>query len=217
MTPPTLEQNPVEAVVQEARQQWFRQRITALQEAVSYPSLLAAHGIRLRYQGARAEQMACPFHGIDAHPSARFFPATSEQPDGVWCWVCRKRRDVIDAWQTLNAYQGPFGGALRAMELQYGLSTPDMPKGVDMAWVEDQAKQQQAKQSVDQVLALCESRLRHSRTKFTCKDFLQTGHILDLLRARYEQGAIPFDQISVLLRQVLDVIARKERGCASST
>lgn len=50
-------------------------------------------------------QIRCPFHGIDSHASARFFPSQNNGSGSFWCWACNDGGDILwfcEAWYGLD-------------------------------------------------------------------------------------------------------------------
>ena len=70
-------------------------------------------------------QFRCPFHGKDNKPSARFY----RQTQSAFCWVCRKRWDVIDF--VMEMENMTFIRAILHLIKKYNIDTssiPDTPK-----------------------------------------------------------------------------------------
>lgn len=68
--------------------------VAALREMVcgqaKLADLLEEYGVPLRTP-TQEEQISCPFHGKDATPSARHYPATNS----MYCFTCKKAWDPI--------------------------------------------------------------------------------------------------------------------------
>ena len=100
-------------------------------EKVDLASVMTGYGIQFTFNPAYADevQYRCQFHGKgDNKPSARFY----RQTKSCYCWVCRKRWNVIEFIkdkEVLNYYQ-----ALKYIASKYKLdlsSIPDDPEFVE--------------------------------------------------------------------------------------
>lgn len=189
----------------EAYRQWMRGRLDAIHAAVSAYDVLQANGVRLRFGGTRPEQISCPFHGKDNHPSARYHPEGTSRA-GVWCFVCNERWDAIGLWKQFNAFEGSFGSLLRSIERAYGIEVPEVPAEV----AQEEAKEDE---ELLQLFLVCERRLRQAKRAFTLPSYLTVSSILDKLYYRLEHGQVLLPDAKATLYRVLDKIGQKEREC----
>jgi hypothetical protein len=191
----------------EAYKQWVAKRVEAIHNAIEAVDVLSAHGVTLRHNGTRPEQICCPFHG-DKTPSARFYPAQGDSKSAVWCFVCSKRWDAISLWRNFNQFEGTFTALLRAIESELGITPTEAPMGAVYSTFDDQ-------ESVDleSVFNAVENRLRNSKSVFDMKGYLTLGSILDRLHHRVEKGLVGQAAAKETLQKVLDKISEKNRAC----
>ena len=185
---------------------WMKARVEALHNKVSAADVLAENGIRLRYGGARPEQVFCPFHGNTRTMAARYHPEEGTSRAGIWCFGCNKRFDAITLWREFHSFEGSFGSLLRSMERAYGLEVPEAPpEGV----IEEAAEDYE----LAQLFEACEHRLKGSRKAFQMDGFLTVSSLLERLYFRVEKGTIVLSEAKQILRKMLEKIGAKEREC----
>jgi len=194
-----------EARQSEAARQWVRQRVATLRDRVEVGDVLARYGSALRYNGHKPEQFSCPFHGKDNKPSTRYYPATDGKPAGVWCFVCQEKWDCIALFKKFEQLDVPFTRLLALMERAFGLPTPELPR--EVVTFEEGPISTEA----EQLLGVCERRLRAAKPSFTMDGYLRVGSVLDRLRWRLTNGKQTNAEAVVVMRQVLDKIGAKER------
>lgn len=92
-------------------------------DGVDLATLMLSYGVDFVYdpQGMNEVQYKCPFHGIDTKPSARFYRDTKS----TWCWVCRKKRDVISF--TMEKESMSYVAAILHLVSLYNLDTSSIP------------------------------------------------------------------------------------------
>ena len=193
---------------QEGFRRWMAERIVSIHANVSAADVLSRHGVRLRYNGQRPEQMYCPFHGNTRSMAARFHPATARRSDHVWCFVCHEQWDAITLTKKFEGYEGKFSGLLRLIERDYGIQTPEAPSALP----EDEPDAEEAL-GVGVLLDVCERRLRQARRAFSMRSYLVLGSVLDKVTHGVEAGTITAPVASDTLRKVLDKIGERERSC----
>jgi len=185
---------------------WMKARVEAIHNKVSAADVLAENGIRLRYGGARAEQVFCPFHGNTRTMAARYHPEEGTSRAGIWCFGCNKRFDAITLWKEFRGFEGSFGSLLRSMERAYGLTPPEAPpEGA----IEEAAEDYELGQLFD----ACEHRLKNAKHAFKMDSFLTVASLLDRLYFRVEKGTIVLTEAKAILRKILDKVGAKEREC----
>lgn len=190
----------------DAYRRWMRARIDGIHGSLTAADVLRENGVRLRFNGLRPEQLSCPFHGRDNHPSARYHPEEGHGKAGVWCFVCNERWDVIGLWKKFNNFEGSFGSLLRSIEISYGIEVPEAPpESVQEEATEDAELQQ--------LFEVCERRLRQAKRAFSLDSFLKVAAILEKLYHRLDHGGIFIPEAKVVLYRVLDKIGEKERAC----
>lgn len=197
----------------EAQKLWYRQRIDAIHARVSAFDVLRANGVSLGQAADDGEeQFSCPFHGKDAKPSARVYPAKAEHPSHVWCFVCQEKNwDAIGLWRKFNGARS-FGQALFGIERAYGLATPEMPAGTGKRLgdieVEDRFKK---------LYVVCENRLLVTKHAYRQADdlhgYLAAGSVLDRTKYRVDNGQWDSDRGVAVLRTLLERMRERERDC----
>jgi hypothetical protein len=193
---------------QSAGFRWIQARVDAIRKNVSAHDVLRRNGIKLHYNIDREEQFACPFHGVDRHPSARVYPETVKGPSHVWCFVCRENWDSIALWKKFSGGEVKFTRTLTEIERTFGILPPERPPTAEemVDYVDPEIL------AIDDMFDTCESRLRHSRKEMDMKSHLILGSILDRVRYQFENGALPSAKVKALLQQVLEKIGSKIRN-----
>ena len=103
---------------------WLKSRADQIRKEVSVFGILREKGVHLRFDGQRAEQIHCPFHGSDNKPSARADPEREKSPSHVWCYVCAEQWDSIKLYGKYQGFEGKFSQLLAQMEKAYQLKAP---------------------------------------------------------------------------------------------
>ncbi len=193
----------------EAGLRWVRARVEAIRKNVSAHDILRRNGVQLRYAGDREEQFACPFHGVDRHPSARVYPETVKGPSHVWCFTCHENWDAIRLWGKFTGGEQKFTRLLTEIERAFGITPPERPPtAAEMAdYVDPEAIR------IDLMFSTCEASLRSYRAAFALerKAHLTIGSILDRARYQYEHGLLSAEKVQSILSQVLDKINMREQ------
>jgi len=184
--------------------QWMKDRVENIHNQVSAADVLSHHGIVLRKHGNQEEQFSCPFHGEDKKPSARYYPQNRNGLSGVWCFVCREQWDAIGLWKKFNG-ETKFSELLFHIEKAFGITPPE----AHIPSIEDEYDP--LKEEVEDLLEVCENRLREERDRFDMQTHLKLGSILDQLRYAVERGALPLGETKVCLERVLGKIGEKIR------
>lgn len=193
---------------QESFRRWMAERILAIHANVSAADVLSRHGIKLRYGGQRPEQLYCPFHGNTKSMAARFHPSDARRSDHIWCFVCAEQWDAITLTKKFEGYEGRFSGLLRIIERDYGLTTPEAP-----AVIPGDAQDDRGVLEVQELLDVCEKRLRLARRVFEMRGHLLLGSVLDRVTHGIQEGSVTTVSANDTLRRVLDKIGEKERAC----
>jgi hypothetical protein len=196
-----------EAFREEAVKQWVQERIKTLHDKVTAHDVLRRFGVKLQYTADRAEQISCPFHGVDNRPSARVYPESVEGPSHVWCWVCRERWDCIGLWKRHTGFEGRFTALLRDIERAFGITPPETPEGIGNYEHDEDAEE------VAALFDVCEKRLMSAKGAFDMKGFLTLGLLLDRVRHDFNKKLLPATDAKISLRKILDKIGEKVRSC----
>lgn len=189
--------------------QWLLARAAVIRETVSLADLLSSNGHSLRYGGARPEQMFCPFHANNRTMAAKYHPADDRGPAAVYCFVCQKRRDIIEAWKFFHGQpEDKFSATVRTIERAYHITPPDMPAEAAPALEDDP----DARAETEVLLYVCERRLRAAREHFDMRAYLTVGAVLDRVHENLGQDQCPLDPTKQVLRTVLDKIGARCRA-----
>jgi hypothetical protein len=191
----------------EAGRRWIQARVEAIRKGVSAHDILRRNGIKLRYSVDREEQFACPFHGVDRHPSARVYPETVKGPSHVWCFTCHENWDVFKLWSKFSGNESKFTRVLAEIERAFGIIPPDRPPtAAELAdYVDPEVMH------IEIMFDICEKNLRSYRAAFDMKSHLVIGSILDRLRYQFEHGAQSVEKTREVLQIVLDKISAREQ------
>jgi hypothetical protein len=193
-----------------ALKQWYQARVDAIRQSVSAYDVLARNGVSLRRHGMQQEQMSCPFHGQDTHPSARYYPETPNGPSAVWCFVCREFWDAIGLWKKFTG-ETKFSTVLFGLEKAFGLTPPEFHH-VDLD-LEDTYDPDE--EDVENLLDMCEHRLIQERDRFDMLSHLKLGSLLDQIRYAVDRGEISFPVAKERLNLVKEKIGEKIRALHS--
>lgn len=182
-----------EAFLEEERsiavQQWMQERVEHLHSLVTAADVLARNGMGLRYHGDREEQISCPFHGKDRHPSARYYPEGGQSRSHIWCFTCHKSWDAIGLWQEFNG-KVKFSQTLFEIERSFGIKPPEakLPSFDEEDFVDP------IEDEVKYLLEACENRLRNERDHFDMEPHLKLGSLLDRIRFAIDSGGLSFKE-----------------------
>jgi len=198
--------------VDEARNEWFHQRVEQVHSKVSVFDVLRVNGAGLsQLSDDQEEQISCPFHGADNKPSARVYPSDARSHSHVWCFVCRERWDAIELWKKFNGgEEKKFGRVIAEIEKAFGLEVPDVPKGQA---IKKATQEEQDLAEFDTLYVVCERRLKEARKAFDMTGFYKLGSALDRLATRVTNRRMVAGDGTKVLRQVLTKIGEKERAC----
>lgn len=97
---------------------YWKKRIENVKSQVKLRKLLDYYNISCQSNG-EITQLHCPFHGDDAHPSARVYETNT-----MYCWVCNKTWDVVEFIKDLNNLK--FKEAVVFLENSYGIQKPSI-------------------------------------------------------------------------------------------
>lgn len=187
------------------RLEWMKARVENIHSHVTAYDVLYKNGVVLAKGGKQEEQISCPFHGADTHPSARFFPET-ESHSHVWCFVCNENWDAIGLWKKFSGTE-KFSALLFEIEKAFGLKKPEstLPQSI-------QDPDNSFREEIDQLLETCEYRLRTERDHLDLVTHLRFGALIDHLHFSLSKGDVPFDEIKTRIEKVLQKIGEKVRA-----
>jgi hypothetical protein len=172
--------------------EWYDLRKERLLGVLRVSDILIGHGVNLRGGGFKREQLACPFHGIDRKPSARYYPEGVESRAGLWCWVCRERWDALSLWGKFHNFEGSFGQLLKSIEIAYGIETPEYPKELR------EVREDPSIKEIARLVEVLEHRLKNARDELGMVDYLRFSVALD----RIVVGGLGVECLRDLLNEV---------------
>lgn len=195
----------------ESYREWVRQRTETLKQAVSAHDVLRHFGVQLKYSGDdNEEQISCPFHGQDADPSARLFPADARSSSRLYCFVCQERWDIFALWRKFQAQDDlRFTAILLGLEKAFGIPTPEAPK---LDWEGKKSGPTEEEHALFDLLAVTERRMRQAKPHFEMKGFFIVSKLLDHLHNEVQQREIDVDVADQRARAILDKIGEKIRS-----
>jgi len=208
-------EGPAEVQRSAAIRDWYKLRVGNIRRHVSAADVLMRNGVTLRRNGVHAEQISCPFHGKDNHPSAKYFPDEGDSHSHVWCFVCHENWDVIALWKKFTGTER-FTEILRQLERDFGLTPPEPPLTVPR---DDEPSSDPAAEAVRRLFDVCENRLREYRDSFEMAQHLKLGSILDHTRFHLERGHIDYatakERLSIVASRILAGRARAKASADS--
>ena len=184
--------------------EWMSTRVENIHEHVGAADVLAYHGVGLKRDGEREEQISCPFHGEDKRPSARYFPDDGDSRSHVWCFACHKRWDAIGLWIEFNGKE-KFSKSLFEIEKAFSLTTPNAPRGKKE--VEDHFKE-----PYERLLEACENVLRSNQDSFDMQSHLRLGHLVDVVSFAVSSGGLSHEEGVNRLNKLFEKMIEKIQG-----
>lgn len=192
--------------------EWLRQRVETIHQKVTVHDVLRHCGVALQSDGE--EQFSCPFHGVDAKPSARVYPEGARSRSHAWCFVCQERWDAISLWKKFNPGDGKtFSRVLTEIEKAFNVAAPQMPSGATFR----QEHTDTGLEAFEAVYKATERRLWEVRGAYRQLDdmtgYLSAGQVLDKVRYRVDNRQMTPKRGEEVLRELLARIAKKVRTC----
>ena len=157
---------------------WIQRRVAAVREVYSAYQCLTEHGIEL-IDESTAFQTACPWHGPDARPSARYYPREGGKYDYLRCYKCRENWDCINLIAKFNGLR--FMDALQDLERRYHIKIPKKPEAPEIVEPADRDSKYVSSQwqDVPRMLKLLEGKLARVRPKCSLSDYIKFCRVLD--------------------------------------
>ena len=188
-------------------QEWIRRRADAVRQVYSaYDALVEfGQGGSLVDQDTPV-QISCPFHGVDARPSARYYPSSGTRSDYLRCYYCKENWDSLNLLMKFRGLE--FMGALKELERRYRISVPRRPDGPPMEEPKDKSSSQyvsEAWSDVPRVLELLERKLARVRDRASLTDYVKFCRVLD--RVRWDLDLAKGEQTDAMI-QALDRLRR---------
>jgi hypothetical protein len=198
--------------IRQLRIAWYQERVANIHSRVTAYDILRSNGIKLKQTSDnRPEQIACPFHGADEHPSARVHPEEGGKSSHVYCFVCKEKPwDVIALWKKFSGEDKSFSRILTEIEKAYGLEPPPQPNSLKDILP---PKVDHAREQFDKLLDVAERRLLDAKETFRelddLKGYLTLGQILDKVLFQVDKAKTTSEKGSELVQKVLEKIRQK--------
>jgi hypothetical protein len=181
--------------------EWYHQRAKTVLSRISCIDVLGKFDKRPT-RGDREFQIACPFHGKDTHPSARYYPDSKDRENHIWCFTCRKSWNAIGLWMEYEGLR--YSAALASMEAECGIRPPELPTELQ--------EEPQVDEELVQLIKACESRLISNKEAVGVEAYLKLCVILDRLLYSLDMDHVKPEDAKKVLRGVLEKIGAKVRG-----
>lgn len=204
-------------------QEWIRSRADAVSKVyTAYDAMVElGHGDGL-VDHDTAIQVSCPFHGVDARPSARYYPASGHRPDYVRCYFCKENWDSLNLFMKFKGLD--FMTALRTLERRFEIKVPKRRDDASIAEPIDRSSisfKSEAWQDVPRVIKLLEAKLLRLRDKTSLQDYVKFCRVLDRVLWDYNisKGESNDAMIAVLpkLRDAMTAVPDLDNEFSNST
>jgi hypothetical protein len=179
------------APLNQSHRDWVRRRVRAVEDKYSVYDCLVefGHGEMIPDRDT-ATQLSCMWHGEDATPSARYYPAEGTGRDRFHCFRCKLHMGALD---TYGKFKGlDFMGSLKELERRLRIQVPpkpseDVPQYVEPAergpgYVSD------AWGDVQRSLLLLDRKMRRLRDGLALSDYVRFSRVLDAVKWDFDKG-----------------------------
>lgn len=169
---------------------YWEQRVTNIRDHVKIRDVVDHFGVHCQSAGNET-QLQCPFHGHDAHASARIY--TSET---MYCWVCSKVWDVISFVRDFKDVE--FSEACNYLEVLYGLEKPDKslayaPKETLAAYLDSVNQKESLVKDYDRDFEKMNSYLINHKSSYSLKRYVSLFNNYDHMFAAYKTNLFQKD------------------------
>ena len=186
-----------------ALQEWINRRAGAVREAYSAFQALMDRGVDSIPDETTPTQIACPFHGVDAKPSARYYPKSGVRHDYVRCYKCRENWDCINLHAKFHGFR--WMDALVDLERKLRIKVPRRPDGPPIVEPADRRSDYVSDQwyDVPRVLALVEAKLLRVRSHMSLVDYTKYCRLLDAIEYDFNKTGKPTDEMVAVLKKAM--------------
>jgi len=203
-------------------QQWIRRRADAVRQVyTAYDALIEFGQGEALIDQDTAIQVSCPFHGVDARPSARYYPSSGSRSDYLRCYYCKENWDALNLFMKFRGLQ--FMDALKELERRYRLKVPKRPDGTPIEEPKDRSSSEYVSEAwldVPRVLDMLEKKLARVRDRASLIDYVRFCRVLDRVRWDLDLAkGEPTDamvQILDKLRKAMDALPQTDLGGADA-
>jgi hypothetical protein len=169
-------------------QEWIALRAAAVRGAFSTFDALVEKGIQEVSDPSAPTQIACPFHGADNRPSARYYPRSGNRHDYVRCFKCRENWDAIGLYAKFRGIR--FMDALSELEKRFRIRIPRRPEGPEIVEPADRGSSYVSDQwsDVPRVLSILETKLSRIKGKCGMSDYVKFCRLIDAVTWDYDHS-----------------------------
>lgn len=186
-----------------ALREWIARRANAVRDSYSAFQCLLDRGIDNVPDETTPTQIACPFHGADAKPSARYYPRTGTKSDYVRCYKCRENWDCINLYAKFRGLR--FMDALVDLERRFRIKVPRKPDGPPIVEPADRKADYVSDQWYDipRVLAMFETKLLRLQNQMGLVEYVKYCRLLDAIDYDFSKTGKPTDEMVSVLRKAM--------------
>ena len=157
----------------------FQEFMEAVSKSVSMSDLLSEYGTQLQTPMVE-EQISCPFHGKDRHPSARHYPETNS----IYCFTCKKSWDPFHFLMEKKGLR--FMEAIDYIGKKYSIETSGMAYQSDgsrrVKFQKPGAKEQKKELSLEEQMMIArgaiEGKILRCRGKVPAKKYMDLVYLM---------------------------------------
>ena len=161
--------------------EYWKKRIDNINSGVRLRSLIDYFNIDCQSEG-EITQVHCPFHGYDAHASARIYESNS-----MYCWVCNNNWDVIAFIKDFKNIK--FKDAIIFLEDMYSIQKPSLEESIKEPSFEEYLKQEEnivGEKDYSKEFSNLSKMLKRSRDNLDLSTYRRLFYALDTLYANYK-------------------------------
>ena len=174
---------------QTSLQAWVKLRSNAVRNVYTAFQCLSENGHgELLADDQTAVQMSCPYHGVDATPSARYYPRSGGRSDNLRCYKCRENWDSINLYMKFKGLR--FMDALQDLERRFRIKIPRRPEGPVIVEPVDRSSQYTSDkwQDIPRVISMLEAKLLRIREKCGLTDYIKFCRVIDAISYDYDKS-----------------------------
>jgi len=185
-------------------QEWIALRAAAVREAYSAFDVLVEKGVDDVPDQTTPTQIACPFHGADRKPSARYYPRSGSRHDYVRCYKCRENWDSVGLYAKFRGVR--FMDALAELERRFRVHVPRRPEGPEIVEPADRGSAYVSDKWSDvlRVLAILEAKLLRIRDRCSMSDYVKFCRLMDAVAWDFDKVGKATPEMAAALKKVMD-------------
>ena len=155
----------------------IREKLAAVKTSVKIVDVLRHHGINV--PDGINQQISCPFHGIDSHPSARVYTQTNT----IFCWTCHSLWDVISAEMQFSEIS--LNEAVNVLVQRYGIDVQAHPQQIAGFYAHVAKYQSGDMKQLQVTIAELKDKFRQFYQSIT--DWALIAHIIDYFWQEFDE------------------------------